>query len=620
MCALPLSGQLPVLSCRGWPRGSLQLSTAVPAVRRTVRTDEFTVKPGVREIHQFESCTDSRGPQQISLVRVLGVLALSVVGATGAGVTGVGAVRSQEPEPALGAPPVDNVFPVPLPYVVSFEDSWHACRDECARRHKGNDLMADEGVPVAAVEAGVIVEVDNVDDGNGGLSVWLRGDSGVAYYYAHNSANLVLEGQRVVRGDTIARVGRTGNARTTPPHIHFQINLCGETSSAEPCTVDPYPYLSEWDQAPIGGGSGDVTSIDGAAALAGDGTTDSVGWFDPETGTFAATEGSGFTPPAAVDAQSPDGTVAVSPVAGDWDGDGRASVGLYDRAQATFVLFDDEGRPLEPAVFGEPGREDVWPVAGDFDGDGRDTVGVYRQADATFVVHIDGFGAGPPVLVGTPGRTDAFPIVGDWDGNGRDGLGVYQRRDGTVLLVDDTGAPSPASNAHVEGGGALPVAGDWDGDGRDTVGVLHVDPATGSPSFDLPMPDGDARWTIPVTSAAGVLPLAGDWDGPDPLVSSPPGAIIGEVSVEAAPPAIAVPAPTDTVPPPAPPAPPADARPAAPQPVPPPPTSPPATTTTTTTTTTVPSTTTTIATPPEDGSTSEDSPPDGEQGAETGSP
>jgi murein DD-endopeptidase MepM/ murein hydrolase activator NlpD len=78
--------------------------------------------------------------------------------------------------------------------------------------------MADEGVPIAAVEAGVIVDVDDVDDGNGGLSLWLRGDSGVAYYYAHNSANLVVEGQRVARRETIARVGRTGNAHDGAAH------------------------------------------------------------------------------------------------------------------------------------------------------------------------------------------------------------------------------------------------------------------------------------------------------------------------------------------------------------------------------------------------------------------
>src|SRR5690606_20823114 len=148
----------------------------------------------------------------------------------------------------------DNVFPVALPHEVGFSDSWHACRDGCRRRHKGVDIMAAQGAPLVAVESGVIAKVQDVDEGLGGLTVWLRGDSGVAYYYAHNSANLVVEGQRVVRGQPIARVGRTGNARTTPPHVHFQVNVCGELSSAEPCTVNPFPYVRRWVQVPVDGG------------------------------------------------------------------------------------------------------------------------------------------------------------------------------------------------------------------------------------------------------------------------------------------------------------------------------------------------------------------------------
>src|SRR5690606_34527049 len=84
-----------------------------------------------------------------------------------------------------------NAFPVPAPFDVSYADGWHDCRDRCSRRHKGTDVMADEGTPLVAVESGVIAKVDDTDDGRGGLNLWLRGDSGVAYYYAHNAENLV---------------------------------------------------------------------------------------------------------------------------------------------------------------------------------------------------------------------------------------------------------------------------------------------------------------------------------------------------------------------------------------------------------------------------------------------
>ncbi len=106
--------------------------------------------------------------------------------------------------------PSINSFPVPAPYEASFSDDWHACRDGCRRRHKGNDIFAAEGTPIVAVEPGVIAKVDGTDDSNGGLSIWLVGDSGVAYWYAHNSANYVTARQRVGRGQLIGRVGHTG--------------------------------------------------------------------------------------------------------------------------------------------------------------------------------------------------------------------------------------------------------------------------------------------------------------------------------------------------------------------------------------------------------------------------
>jgi predicted chitinase len=402
-------------------------------------------------------------------------------------------------------PPDTNTFPIAAPAEVSFTDSWHACRDGCSRQHKGNDLLADEGSPVVAVESGTIAKVHNVDEGLGGITVWLRGESGVAYYYAHNSQNLVAEGDVVTRGQVIALVGRTGNARTTAPHVHFQINLCGTLSSDEPCTVDPYPYLQRWSQGFVGGGA------------------DGVAWYQPGTAYWGrrSDTGSELTPVAFGPAGAPD----VLPLAGDWNGDGRDSVGLYQRSDATFHLLDDQGAELAPIAFGTPGRSDVWPIAGDFDGDGHDTIGLYQQSDATFVVMVDGGVRSAPLPLGTAWRADALPVVGDWDGDGRDSVGVYQQADTTLLVVDDEGrSVDPATVAlpavRPEGAtayDAFPVAGDWDGDGRDAVGILWRDAAT----MELPVPslaDPAATRSLTTDEASDLLPVAGDWNGND-LVS-----------------------------------------------------------------------------------------------------
>ena len=195
-----------------------------------------------------------RARRPVNARRIVAAVLVAVIAVAG---FAVGAGAQPPAEPRIVQPPADNVFPIPVPDEVTFSDGWHACRDGCYRPHKGNDLMADEGVPLVAVEPGVIVRANATDDGLGGVTLWLLGDSGVAYYYAHNSQNLAAEGQRVARGQVIATVGRTGNAATPPPHLHFQINLCGDTSSNEPCTVDPVPLCS-WSQAQVGGGTDGV--------------------------------------------------------------------------------------------------------------------------------------------------------------------------------------------------------------------------------------------------------------------------------------------------------------------------------------------------------------------------
>lgn len=70
----------------------------------------------------------------------------------------------------------------------------------------------------------------------GGNVVWLRDPArGLTHYYAHLDTVLVASGQRVRRGDTLGTVGNTGNARATPPHLHFGLYDGG--------ALDPEPFL-----------------------------------------------------------------------------------------------------------------------------------------------------------------------------------------------------------------------------------------------------------------------------------------------------------------------------------------------------------------------------------------
>ncbi len=85
--------------------------------------------------------------------------------------------------------------------------------------HRGLDIKADLGVPIVAAAPGVVVasgyerrygRVVKIEHGNGFVTV-----------YAHNDENMVEIGDRVVTGQRIAAVGRTG--RATTHHLHFEI-------------------------------------------------------------------------------------------------------------------------------------------------------------------------------------------------------------------------------------------------------------------------------------------------------------------------------------------------------------------------------------------------------------
>jgi murein DD-endopeptidase MepM/ murein hydrolase activator NlpD len=114
---------------------------------------------------------------------------------------------------------------------------WGASRDGGKRSHEGIDIFAPKGTPAVASADGVITGVK--EGGIGGKVVWMRPE-GKNYhlYYAHLDKQLVQPGQVVKKGDVVGTVGNTGNARTTPAHLHF-----GVYTFSGP--VDPYPFVNK---------------------------------------------------------------------------------------------------------------------------------------------------------------------------------------------------------------------------------------------------------------------------------------------------------------------------------------------------------------------------------------
>ena len=110
------------------------------------------------------------------------------------------------------------------------------------RVHKGFDVTARCGTPLAAVTTGTIVKraYDARLDGN---YIVLRGlGERRKYWYAHMlHPSTFQKGDLVHVGQIVGFVGKTGNARTVGCHLHFEVHVSGHP-------VNPLPYLRAWDR------------------------------------------------------------------------------------------------------------------------------------------------------------------------------------------------------------------------------------------------------------------------------------------------------------------------------------------------------------------------------------
>jgi murein DD-endopeptidase MepM/ murein hydrolase activator NlpD len=110
------------------------------------------------------------------------------------------------------------------------------------RWHQGNDIFAARGTPVVAVHDATVVSWNppNRQTRLGGITVTYETADGSRWYNAHlhTIAEGIAPGVSVSRGQVIGTVGNTGNARTTPPHLHL-----GRRYGGSP--VNPWPTISQ---------------------------------------------------------------------------------------------------------------------------------------------------------------------------------------------------------------------------------------------------------------------------------------------------------------------------------------------------------------------------------------
>jgi murein DD-endopeptidase MepM/ murein hydrolase activator NlpD len=135
---------------------------------------------------------------------------------------------------ATEAAPATLPPPVGLPQPVRITDSWGAARAG-GRRHEGIDIFAPKGTPVISTTRGIVSRVGT--NRLGGLVVGVLGPGLEWHYYAHlDRHGAFREGDLVRSGDVLGYVGNSGNARTTPSHLHYGIYRNGPHN--------PFPHLS----------------------------------------------------------------------------------------------------------------------------------------------------------------------------------------------------------------------------------------------------------------------------------------------------------------------------------------------------------------------------------------
>ena len=135
-----------------------------------------------------------------------------------------------------------HFFPVRAPHGTRGAVGEFRAPRNGGRWHKGFDITASCGTPLAAARTGVVVRraFDPRLDGNFIVIRGLRERRW--YWYSHMARpSRFRKGDLVHVGEIVGHIGRTGNAGSMPCHLHFELHHRGRP-------IDPQPSLRAWDR------------------------------------------------------------------------------------------------------------------------------------------------------------------------------------------------------------------------------------------------------------------------------------------------------------------------------------------------------------------------------------
>lgn len=160
------------------------------------------------------------------------------------------------------------------------------------------------------------------------------------------------------------------------------------------------------------------------------------------------------------------------PVAGDWNGDGIDTVGVYRTSLGVFIL-NNQNTDNFPDMYVRFADSGGVPVAGDFNGDGVDSLGLYR--DGVFMLRNSNTSGFPDIFIFFGDSSLDLPVIGDWDGDSIDTPGLWRASSSLFYLSNQTTSGDASIALTIQYGTPADVGfvGDWDGDGIDSLGVYR---------------------------------------------------------------------------------------------------------------------------------------------------